>query len=47
MQYVRRRENHGLNSMIGETMVPEGLEHKSVEDILDDIVSVGFNFIRM
>lgn len=28
-------------------MIPEGLEWKSVDDILDDVASVGFNFIRM
>ncbi|KAI2615127.1 glycoside hydrolase family 5 protein [Hypoxylon sp. NC1633] len=38
----------GVNwPMSGETMIPEGLEWKSAEDILDDIVSVGFNVIRM
>ncbi|KAK4496726.1 hypothetical protein PRZ48_012709 [Zasmidium cellare] len=31
----------------GETMVPEGLEWASVEDILDQVKSVGFNFIRL
>lgn len=31
----------------GETMVPEGLEWASVEDIMDQIKSVGFNFIRL
>ncbi|KAI7284942.1 hypothetical protein KC345_g1975 [Hortaea werneckii] len=31
----------------GETMVPEGLEWSSVDDILDMIQSVGFNFIRL
>ncbi|KAK6442706.1 hypothetical protein LTR95_001065 [Oleoguttula sp. CCFEE 5521] len=31
----------------GETMVPEGLEWSSVEAILDQIKSVGFNFIRL
>jgi endoglucanase len=31
----------------GETMIPEGLEWKSAEEILDDIASVGFNSIRM
>ncbi|KAM3417433.1 hypothetical protein BST61_g5679 [Cercospora zeina] len=31
----------------GETMVPEGLEWASVEDIIDHIHSVGFNFIRL
>lgn len=30
-----------------ETMVPEGLEWASVEDILDNVAGVGFNFIRM
>lgn len=30
-----------------ETMVPEGLEWASVEEILDNVASVGFNFIRM
>jgi len=30
-----------------ETMVPEGLEWVSVEEILDNVASVGFNFIRM
>ncbi|KAH9908204.1 glycoside hydrolase family 5 protein [Xylariomycetidae sp. FL2044] len=38
----------GVNwPMSGETMIPEGLEWKSVEDILDDVASVGFNYIRM
>lgn len=31
----------------GETMVPEGLEWESVENILDRVKSVGFNFIRL
>ncbi|KAK3214380.1 hypothetical protein GRF29_28g2903682 [Pseudopithomyces chartarum] len=31
----------------GETMVPEGVEWSSVEDILDLVKSVGFNFIRL
>jgi endoglucanase len=33
--------------MSGETMIPEGLEWASAEEILDDIKSVGFNYIRM
>ncbi|KAI1381133.1 glycoside hydrolase family 5 protein [Hypoxylon crocopeplum] len=38
----------GVNwPMSGETMIPEGLEWKSAEAILDDVVGVGFNFIRM
>ncbi|KAJ8114793.1 hypothetical protein OPT61_g3404 [Boeremia exigua] len=38
----------GVNwPMSGETMIPEGLEWASVEDILDDIASVGWNYIRM
>lgn len=38
----------GVNwPMSGETMVPEGLEWASVEEILDDVASVGFNFLRM
>ncbi|KAI1099729.1 glycoside hydrolase family 5 protein [Jackrogersella minutella] len=38
----------GVNwPMSGETMIPEGLEWKSASDILDDVVSVGFNYIRM
>ncbi|KAI1454106.1 glycoside hydrolase family 5 protein [Annulohypoxylon moriforme] len=38
----------GVNwPMSGETMIPEGLEWKSAEDILSDVHSVGFNFIRM
>lgn len=38
----------GVNwPMSGETMVPEGLEWASAEDILDNVASVGFNFIRM
>ncbi|KAI8956931.1 glycoside hydrolase family 5 protein [Daldinia sp. FL1419] len=38
----------GVNwPMSGETMIPEGLEWKSAEEILDDVVSVGFNFLRM
>jgi len=31
----------------GETMVPEGLEWASIEDILSQAESVGFNFIRL
>ncbi|THZ75892.1 Exo-beta-1,3-glucanase [Aureobasidium pullulans] len=31
----------------GETMVPEGLEWASIEDILSQVESVGFNFIRL
>lgn len=30
-----------------ETMIPEGLEWVSAEEILDNVGSVGFNFIRM
>lgn len=30
-----------------ETMVPEGLEWVSAEEILDNVANVGFNFIRM
>ncbi|OTA97242.1 glycoside hydrolase family 5 protein [Hypoxylon sp. CO27-5] len=38
----------GVNwPMSGETMIPEGLEWKSAEEILDDVASVGFNYIRM
>ncbi|KAI0884535.1 glycoside hydrolase family 5 protein [Annulohypoxylon maeteangense] len=38
----------GVNwPMSGETMIPEGLEWKSAEDILTDVYGVGFNFIRM
>ncbi|KAH8591735.1 beta-1,6-galactanase [Bisporella sp. PMI_857] len=38
----------GVNwPMSGETMVPEGLEWTSAEQILDDVASVGFNYIRM
>ncbi|KAK1585370.1 beta-1,6-galactanase [Colletotrichum navitas] len=38
----------GVNwPMSGETMVPEGLEWASVDQILDDVESVGFNYIRM
>ncbi|KAH6645905.1 beta-1,6-galactanase [Truncatella angustata] len=38
----------GVNwPMSGETMIPEGLEWKSAEDILEDIKSVGWNFVRM
>lgn len=29
-----------------ETMIPEGLEWQSAEDILDSVAGVGFNFIR-
>lgn len=32
---------------IGETMVPEGLEKQSAADILDDVASLGMNFLRM
>lgn len=31
----------------GESMVPEGLEWASVEEILDGVQSVGFNFVRL
>jgi len=31
----------------GETMVPEGLEWQSVEEIVDRIASIGFNFVRL
>lgn len=31
----------------GETMVPEGLEWQSIDDILDAVAEVGFNFIRL
>ena len=34
-------------ALIGETMIPEGLEFNSVDEILDKVESVGFNFIRM
>ncbi|KAL2205138.1 glycoside hydrolase [Sarocladium strictum] len=38
----------GINwPMSGETMVPEGLEKKSAAAILDDVASLGMNFIRM
>ncbi|KXX78591.1 Endoglucanase E1 [Madurella mycetomatis] len=38
----------GINwPLNGETMIPEGLEHASVESILDRIVGLGFNIIRM
>lgn len=38
----------GVNwPLSGETMVPEGLEWASAEEILDSVASVGFNFIRM
>lgn len=30
-----------------ETMIPEGLEWVSAEEILENVASVGFNFIRM
>jgi len=33
--------------MSGETMVPEGLEKKSAAEILDDVQSLGMNFLRM
>ncbi|KAK0624215.1 beta-1,6-galactanase [Immersiella caudata] len=31
----------------GETMIPEGLEYAAADDILTQVASVGFNFIRM
>ncbi|KAI2468415.1 glycoside hydrolase family 5 protein [Annulohypoxylon bovei var. microspora] len=38
----------GVNwPLSGETMIPEGLEWKSAEDILSEVAYVGFNFIRM
>ena len=37
----------GVNwPLSGETMVPEGLEWQSAEDILSRVAGVGFNFIR-
>lgn len=36
-----------LTIKTGETMIPEGLEWASVDEILDDIKSVGWNYIRM
>lgn len=36
-----------LTLFTGETMVPEGLEWQSVEEIVDRIASVGFNFVRL
>lgn len=30
-----------------ETMIPEGLEWVSAEQIVDNVASVGFNFMRM
>ena len=33
--------------MLGETMVPEGLEWQSVEEIVDRIASIGFDFVRL
>ncbi|KAI1637467.1 glycoside hydrolase superfamily [Biscogniauxia mediterranea] len=38
----------GVNwPMSGETMIPEGLEWKSASDILEDVASIGFNYVRM
>lgn len=38
----------GVNwPLSGESMIPEGLEYKSVDDILDSLQDIGFNFIRM
>lgn len=38
----------GVNwPLSGETMIPEGLEWASAEQILDHVANVGFNFIRM
>ena len=38
----------GVNwPMSGESMIPEGLEWATVDQILSDVKSVGFNFIRM
>ncbi|EUC30258.1 glycoside hydrolase family 5 protein [Bipolaris victoriae FI3] len=38
----------GVNwPMSGETMIPEGLEWASADEILSDIAGVGFNYIRM
>lgn len=36
-----------LTIELGETMIPEGLEWASAAEILDDIKSVGWNYIRM
>lgn len=30
-----------------ETMIPEGLEFASAEEILENVAGVGFNFVRM
>jgi hypothetical protein len=40
-------QSNTLTSMTGETMVPEGLEWQSVEEIVDRIASIGFNFVRL
>lgn len=39
--------NDLLTDLAGETMVPEGLEWQSVEEIVDRIASIGFNFVRL
>ncbi len=38
----------GVNwPLSGESMIPEGLEWAGVDEILNRVASVGFNFIRM
>jgi endoglucanase len=42
-----RESNTSLTYFLGETMVPEGLEWQSVDEIVDRIASIGFNFVRL
>jgi endoglucanase len=42
-----RAMNDSLTDLAGETMVPEGLEWQSVDEIVDRIASIGFNFVRL
>jgi hypothetical protein len=42
-----QESNTSLTYFSGETMVPEGLEWQSVDEIVDRIASIGFNFVRL
>jgi hypothetical protein len=47
VEYFAKAQCNTLINMSGETMVPEGLEWQSVEEIVDRIASIGFNFVRL
>jgi hypothetical protein len=48
MHIVAQLDSYSVSDKAaGETMIPEGLEFKSVEELVSDIADVGFNFIRL